>query len=97
MGPCFRRDDSELKFDHHRDKFCSSKFSAVLANICMLASRSLLPVSSVITCDCGPATAMQLLPAASPQRLPVGAVAPVSDRPQSVEKRCQVWLASKVA
>lgn len=50
----------------HRDKFCSSKFSAALAKLCMLACRSALPVSSVITACSGPATAMQLWPAASP-------------------------------
>ena len=31
-----------------RDRFCSRKFSAVAAKTCMLASRSALPVSSVI-------------------------------------------------
>jgi hypothetical protein len=45
---------------NHRDRFCSNKFSAVLANICMLPSRSALPVSSVNTDSAGPATAMQL-------------------------------------
>jgi hypothetical protein len=50
----------------HRNRFCSSKFSAVAVNTCMLASRSALPVSSVVTDCLGPATAMQLWPAASP-------------------------------
>jgi hypothetical protein len=50
----------------HRDKFCSSRLSAVAANACMLPSRSVLPVSSVITDGTTPATAMQLWPAASP-------------------------------
>ena len=60
--PRLRGDDS-----FQRDKFCSRKFSAVLANTCMLASRSALPVSSVIaSCSDDPATAMQLWPAASP-------------------------------
>ena len=35
----------------YRDKFSSSKFSAVDANSCMLASRSELPVYSVIAAD----------------------------------------------
>src|SRR6478752_6068313 len=48
------------------DKFSSSRFSAVFANACMLACRSLLPVSSVNTDCAGPDTAMQLWPAASP-------------------------------
>jgi hypothetical protein len=50
----------------HRDKFRSKKFSAVLANTCMLASRSLLPVSSVIASCSEPDIPMQLWPAASP-------------------------------
>ena len=50
----------------HFDKFSSNNPSAVLANICMLACRSALAVSSVNTAFCGPATAMQLWPAASP-------------------------------
>jgi hypothetical protein len=50
----------------HRDRFCNKKFSAVDANTCMLASRSALPVSSVITDTSAPATPMQLWPAASP-------------------------------
>ena len=42
-------------------------FSAVLAKVCMLASRSALPVSSVIaSCSDAPPTAIQLWPAASP-------------------------------
>ena len=49
-----------------RERFCSKKFSAVLANTCMLASRSGLPVSSVIADGSRPAIAMQLWPAASP-------------------------------
>ncbi len=52
--------------DTHRDKFCSRKFSAVEANTCMLATRSSLPVSSVIATCSTPATPMQLWPAASP-------------------------------
>ena len=52
--------------DTYSDKFFSSKFSAVDANSCMLASRSELPVSSVIAADWGPETAMQQWPAASP-------------------------------
>jgi len=44
----------------HRDRFSSSKFNAAAANACMLASRSALPVSSVMTCDTRPAIAMQL-------------------------------------
>jgi hypothetical protein len=51
---------------NYRDKFSSSKFSARDANACMLANRSALPVSIVMTCDTGPATAMQEWPAASP-------------------------------
>src|SRR5580704_7182185 len=82
---------------NQRDKFCNRKSSAVAANTCMLASRSALPVSSVIAADSGPANPMQLWPAASPERLPVGPVAPVSDRPQSVEKRSRIWLASNFA
>jgi hypothetical protein len=50
----------------HRSKFCNKKFSAVLANTCMLATRSVLPVSSVIADGTNPATPMQLWPAASP-------------------------------
>jgi hypothetical protein len=48
------------------DKFFNNRFSAVDANTCIFANRSLLPVSSVITSTSGPATAMQLCPAASP-------------------------------
>jgi hypothetical protein len=48
------------------DKFFNNRFSAVDANTCILANRSLLPVSSVNTDSAGPATAMQLWPAASP-------------------------------
>jgi hypothetical protein len=63
------RDDEDggLRYDFHRDKFCSRKFSAVSANTCMFASRSALPVSSVIAIGSDPpATPMQLWPAASP-------------------------------
>ena len=64
MGPAFA--GTTMMRVIHRDRFCNSKFSAVDANTCMLASRSALPVSSVVT-DCAkPATAMQLWPAASP-------------------------------
>ena len=63
---CALRRLSQHVEENHRDKFCSSKFSALPANTCMLESRSLLPVSSVIVCEAGPATAMQLWPAASP-------------------------------
>jgi hypothetical protein len=49
------RDDS-----NYPDKFSSNKFSACDANACMLACRSVLPVSSVMTDDLGPAIAMQL-------------------------------------
>jgi hypothetical protein len=52
--------------DGYRDKFCSSRFSAACAKACMLATRSALPVSSVIATVSAPATAMQLWPAASP-------------------------------
>ena len=62
MGPGVRRDDD----NDQPERFCSSRFSAVAANTCMLENRSLLPVSSVITDGYGPATAMQLWPAASP-------------------------------
>ena len=59
-----------LRFAHpyefYFDKFSSSRFSAVFANACILACRSVLPVSSVNTDCAGPATAMQLCPAASP-------------------------------
>jgi hypothetical protein len=44
----------------------SSRSSAAALKACMLAMRSLLPVSSVIACSLAPATAMQLWPAASP-------------------------------
>ena len=49
-----------------RDMFASSRLSAVAANTCMLARRSALPVSSVVTDCSGPETAMQLWPGASP-------------------------------
>ena len=42
----------------HRDKVCNRKFSAVAANTCMLATRSALPVSSVIADGTNPATPM---------------------------------------
>jgi hypothetical protein len=48
------------------ERFCSKRFSAVVANTCMFASRSGLPVSSVIAVCSRPAIAMQLWPAASP-------------------------------
>src|SRR6266850_4333717 len=38
--PCARDDDPA---NPHRDKFCNRKFSAVLANTCMLARRSAPP------------------------------------------------------
>src|SRR6266571_5750357 len=60
-SPCARDDDPA---NPHRDKFCSRKFSAVLANTCMLARRSALPVSSVIADGSRPAMPMQLWPAA---------------------------------
>ena len=46
--PGFRRDDGWVGESLTRSKFCNRKFSAVLANTCMLATRSALPVSSVI-------------------------------------------------
>jgi len=50
----------------HPSSLLNNNFIAVAANTCMFANRSLLPVSSVITSDAGPAIAMQLWPAASP-------------------------------
>jgi hypothetical protein len=44
----------------------SSKSSAALANVHMFASRSALPVSTVIARSIGPVTAIQAWPAASP-------------------------------
>src|SRR5258707_10848735 len=93
MGPGVRRDDNNGELSNpHRDRFCSKKFSAVEANTCMLASRSLLPVSSVIARGSRPATAMQLWPAAPPKRLPGGPGAPVSHQPPSAGKKRRDWL-----
>ena len=63
----------------------------------LLASRSALPVSSVMTCSARPATAMQEWPTGSPWRFLAGPVAPVSDRPQWVEKRSRIRPASNCA
>jgi hypothetical protein len=57
---------AETTMRAYRDKFFNNRFSAVDANTCIFANLSALPVSSVITSLCGPATAMQLWPAASP-------------------------------
>jgi hypothetical protein len=66
----FARQNGLLRFARndgsYRDKFCSRKFSAVLANTCMFSNRSFLPVSSVIADASAPAMPMQLWPAASP-------------------------------
>jgi hypothetical protein len=65
--PCAGTTTASLRLSNtHRDKFCNSNFSAVAANTCILPCRSALAVSSVMTAACGPATAMQLWPAASP-------------------------------
>jgi len=65
-GSLWRRERAHHLSNTHRDKFCNSNFSAVAANTCILPCRSALAVSSVMTEACGPATAMQLWPAASP-------------------------------
>jgi hypothetical protein len=62
----FARNDGRRLRSSYRDKFCSRKFNAVLANTCMLSNRSLLPVSSVIADASAPAMPMQPWPAASP-------------------------------
>src|ERR1700694_96930 len=60
----------------------SNSWIALRAKSHMFASRSALPVSTVITASTGPETAMQAGPAGSPYRLPLGPVAPVSLKPQ---------------
>jgi len=66
MGPAFAGTTMGRVANPHRDKFCNRKFSAVLANTCMLARRSVLPVSSVIADGFETCMPMQLWPAASP-------------------------------
>ena len=64
----------------------------------MLATRSSLPVSSVMTFETpGPVTEMQVWPDLSPYRLPAGPVAPVSPSPQVALSRVLTVLASSKA
>jgi hypothetical protein len=67
MGPgsALRLAGTTLCFGY-QPKFLNNNSSAVFANSCIFPCRSLLPVSSVVTSAAGPATAMQLWPAASP-------------------------------
>ena len=62
-------------------KHDSNNSIAFRANSHMLASRSALPVSRVITASTGPQTAMHEWPA-HPVRFPLGPLAPVSLKPQ---------------
>lgn len=75
----------------------ASSSSAAAAKARILAIRSGLAVSSVRSRVTGPAIAMQQCPAASPYRLPVGPVAPVSPRPQSAPSTVRARSASSAA
>jgi hypothetical protein len=58
--PDLARKRSLVRDDNYLDRFSRSRLSARAVKARMLPCRSLLPVSSVITCETGPAIAMQL-------------------------------------
>src|SRR5206468_12608898 len=82
-----RRAQRDLRSD------VSRRSSAAFVSVHMFFSRSPCPVSTVIARSTGPATAMQAWPAASPYRLPVGPLAPVSANPHVVPRSSRIICA----